>query len=340
MPSRITLRDIAAKAGLHFTTVSLALRGDPRILPATRERILAIADELGYRPDMMLSALSSIRHRRASAGAGTIGFLTTEPVRNLREGVNGTAAAFLAAQAECERQGIALDPIQVNEAGLTPGRVAGMLKARNLWGVILAPMTEPGPFMPLPWEQFCVVAIGYSVRTPALHRVCFHQSRNTRELLKQLRTLGYRRIGMIMNYNSDLRTDNNILGAYLAEQHYHPRAQRLQPLLAPSPNLAEVQRWFAEEQPDCVIGCSQADYDLLQAAGVRIPQDCGFSLVCTPGAGHAGMNENWGRLGNAAVAMLGSLYKANERGLPEHPHYTLIEGEWAWGPSVRAAPMP
>ena len=42
-----TLADIADQAGVHVTTVSLALRDHPSIPPATRARIRAVAREFG-----------------------------------------------------------------------------------------------------------------------------------------------------------------------------------------------------------------------------------------------------------------------------------------------------
>ncbi len=44
----VTICDIAERAGIHPGTVSRALNGDPRVRQSTRERILAVATELGY----------------------------------------------------------------------------------------------------------------------------------------------------------------------------------------------------------------------------------------------------------------------------------------------------
>ena len=46
----VTLKDVARRAGVHFTTVSLALRRHPGIPAQTRLRLMAIAKELGYSP--------------------------------------------------------------------------------------------------------------------------------------------------------------------------------------------------------------------------------------------------------------------------------------------------
>lgn len=48
MTSRVTLQDVAARAGVSRSAASLALRGDGRLAPDTRERVLLAMAELGY----------------------------------------------------------------------------------------------------------------------------------------------------------------------------------------------------------------------------------------------------------------------------------------------------
>lgn len=49
--ARVGIRDVAAAAGVSPTTVSHALSGKGRLPDATRERIAAVAADLGYRPN-------------------------------------------------------------------------------------------------------------------------------------------------------------------------------------------------------------------------------------------------------------------------------------------------
>lgn len=49
--ANITLHDVARAAGVSHTTVSWALRGDPRIKASTREKVLSAARTLGYVPN-------------------------------------------------------------------------------------------------------------------------------------------------------------------------------------------------------------------------------------------------------------------------------------------------
>jgi LacI family transcriptional regulator len=63
---RIGVRDIAKLAGVHFTTVGLALRDSPRLPRSTRLKIQQIAATLGYRPDPRLTVLNA--YRQANKG--------------------------------------------------------------------------------------------------------------------------------------------------------------------------------------------------------------------------------------------------------------------------------
>ena len=58
---RITMKDVARKMGVHVSTVSLALRNSAELPVATREKIQAVAREMGNHADPMLSALTAYR---------------------------------------------------------------------------------------------------------------------------------------------------------------------------------------------------------------------------------------------------------------------------------------
>ncbi|MGP4109292.1 LacI family DNA-binding transcriptional regulator [Streptomyces sp. 4N509B] len=62
MGEKVTLRDVAAHAGVSRATASLVLRGTGRVSPSTRERVLASMAELGYIYDQ---AAASLRTRHA-----------------------------------------------------------------------------------------------------------------------------------------------------------------------------------------------------------------------------------------------------------------------------------
>ena len=65
MSKNPTIRDMAEALGLHFTTVGKALNNDPRISEATRYRVRKQAEEMGYSPNPLVSALMA--HKKSTA---------------------------------------------------------------------------------------------------------------------------------------------------------------------------------------------------------------------------------------------------------------------------------
>ncbi|MEA4943780.1 MAG: LacI family DNA-binding transcriptional regulator [Propionicimonas sp.] len=56
-----TIRDVAARAGVSKSLVSLVLRGDPHVSASRREAIQRAMDDLGYRPNLTARSLSRSR---------------------------------------------------------------------------------------------------------------------------------------------------------------------------------------------------------------------------------------------------------------------------------------
>ena len=66
---RVTIANVAERAGVSKTAVSFAFNNPERLNAATATRILDIAHELGYRPDPVARMLTQRR-------TGSIGVLT------------------------------------------------------------------------------------------------------------------------------------------------------------------------------------------------------------------------------------------------------------------------
>ncbi len=57
----VTIKDIAERAGVSFSTVSKALRDSPLVQNKTKQHILSIAKEMGYQPNIAARSLVSKR---------------------------------------------------------------------------------------------------------------------------------------------------------------------------------------------------------------------------------------------------------------------------------------
>ncbi len=341
MEKRVSLRDIARRANVHFTTVGLALRHDPRVTPATAERILRVAQELGYTHDAMLSALSAYRHRNAQRHAGVIGCIVTYPSSELE---TNTAERQLidGITRHAHAQGFGVDSFQLNAPGMTPERLNRLLVARGIQGLILTPrLPRPGPMPDLDWSRFSAVAVGYSITGLRVHRACAHSAHNIRLALSELRARGYRRIGLVFPLEIFERTYGLVLGAYLAEQSLLPPAERVAPLIENQITKARLARWLKAQRLDCVMLTA---YPLEMASwirdlGYRVPDDLGLCLGQLFGKteGYAGIDNQTDLLGEAAASFVVSLLQQNERGLPQYPRTISVEGRWVDGATVRKA---
>lgn len=71
MMGQITIKDIAKLAGVSCATVSRALNGAPSVDPETRNRVLALCRQYGYRKNLLARSLSASR-------AGLIGCILSD----------------------------------------------------------------------------------------------------------------------------------------------------------------------------------------------------------------------------------------------------------------------
>ena len=61
MPSRKTITDVAREAGVAIKTVSRVLNNEPRVRPATRDRVMAAVKALNYYPSLSARGLAGRR---------------------------------------------------------------------------------------------------------------------------------------------------------------------------------------------------------------------------------------------------------------------------------------
>ncbi len=339
--ARITMQDVARAASVHQTTVSLALRNDPRLPEPTRLKIRAVAERLGYRPDPVLAALNFYRaSRHAVKSPPTMGFLlnftdaeemsTDYPHRMFLEG----------ARRQAEQLGYRLDVFYVGHNVDEGKRMERILRARGISGVILAAFADKTIEFHMDWRHFSAVLIESRQLGLALHTISNHQQATTREAVRRLRELGYRRIGLAVGEREEIYLKNSFTAGYYVEVAQWPDLEHLPPLLLPLAPDAELSgklgQWVRRHSIEAVISNWSSVPRLLQQARLRVPRDVVVAaLDLTPGIGPtAGMRQNHRLVGERAVEQLAGLMRSHIRGLVPAPNLTLIEGDWVDGPGV------
>ena len=201
---RPTIADIARRAGVTKAAVSFALNDQPGVSAATRERILAIAEEVGFQPSSAARALSDGR-------AGAFGLVIDRPARllgiepffmqlisgiqaelsgrhvtllfTLAEDQDAEIAMYRAWWAQRRVDGVILVDLQIND------RRVAILEQLNIPAVVIGPPRASGS-LPAVWQD---------------NRAA------TETALDHLAGLGHRHIGRVTGitryWHTKLRTD-------------------------------------------------------------------------------------------------------------------------------------
>lgn len=341
MARRITIRDIAEKTGFHYSTVSLALRGDPSLPAATQEKIRRAAEKMGYAPDPMVQALSAYRQTcKPPAEHAPLAWLTCASRTEFRP--DYMFAPYLDGVRKRARQfGYRLEEFLLGAKGMTPERMQKILVSRGITGVIVAPQpggTRSGEIR-MDWSPFAAVTLGYSLAWPPLHLVTSHHNNAVRLAVRRLADLGYRRIGLYVNKTANARTHGGWLGGYAGEVLSDSRLKWIEPVLydEAQAGMEPFFEWRRAKRLDAVI-CWSTRIDAVRTSGVlRVPEDLGMVAlqVQADDALHTGINQNDEEIGKTAVDVLLGMLRANERGLPGICRSILIESSWQEGTTVR-----
>ncbi|EIP97164.1 transcriptional regulator [Opitutaceae bacterium TAV1] len=340
---RPSQRDIARAAGVTQATVSLALNNHPRLSAAIRDRVQAIARQLGYRPDPYLAGLSAYRRQRRHPGfQATLAWLTGFP-----DGDRGwrTISTFLhyfeGASQRAAELGYRIEEHNLARPGMTSARMERILRARNIPGILVAPQPHPGACLDFPFSRFSCVTIGYTLAAPRLHMVTNHAWRSADMLMTEIRARGYRRPGFVMEAEDELRIKRLFSSAFLRTQHDLPASRRLPLLEKRNLDRATFLRWYRRHKPDVIVTLWDLVYPWLADAGIRVPEEVGLALLSVRETGDpfSGMWGNPFLVGARAVEHLVDLVHRGERGIPESPSCLLVEGSWHEGRTLRAAPQ-
>jgi DNA-binding LacI/PurR family transcriptional regulator len=349
MPRRITLRDIALKADVDISTVSRALRNSAIVHAETRSQIQKIAADLGYIPDPALSALAAYRKslQPSSSYQSTLAWLDNWPVRGAMREIQSFDEYFLGATERANRFGYKLEEFFLHDKGMTPARMASILRARNIQGIIVPPQQHDGGKLDFDFSRFSAVALGYSLRPALLHVVTNHQFLSIKLVVKKLLELGYRRIALYLYADWDKKVNEGYSTGFLSAQKQLPGKDRMPAYLyegsesvAEEIIAAEFRDWFTRARPEVIItqGLHPELVNWLKPLRVRVPHDVGIVDLSThPDKPRvSGIYQNDRLIGATAADVVIGMLQRNEQGLPSTLTYTQVEGVWQPGNSVRS----
>lgn len=267
-PRRLTMADVAERAGVSRTLVSFILDGKPGASEETRQRVLAIAEEIGYRPDSAARLLAQGRSR-------TLGVMTD--VRQLFQSELVTHIYPAA-----ERLGYEV-LLSANLPDRTEGRVVDSLLSHRCGAlVLLGPNAETEFFTELAHKVPVVVACrrlpGRDTGT-MLSTVRTNDAKGIRQAVDYLVTLGHRAIHHVDGGTDPGSADRR--RAYKAAMRVHGLTTEVR-IIAGAHNedagAAAAREMLSETVlPTAVLAgndrCALGILDVFTRAGVDVPRD-------------------------------------------------------------------
>jgi LacI family transcriptional regulator len=340
------MADVARRAGVTTATVSLALRNKPNIPATTRDRIVALAEKLGYLPNPYVSALMRSRRRgRPVTHAPMLALVcgldradgwrnSPSPTRRLiREGVVARAAAL----------GYQTQDFWLHQDGMSAERFSDMLHARGIEGLLLGPLPDGAAPPALRWEYFSAVSLSVPFHALPVSTVCNDHYFSSFRAVVECSRLGYRRPGLVLRASHREHFQGRWEAGFFAGQNSQSNLGRARPLFVD--NLEEparfdtvkFRRWLERERPDVIV-TNATDFleSFLRKLGHRVPEDIGIAGLSCPELGQrvSGICQNGRLIGATAVNALVSMIERHEKGLPRQAVTTMVEGIWNLGSTL------
>jgi DNA-binding LacI/PurR family transcriptional regulator len=335
---RVSLRDIAQHLGLNHSTVSRALRNKSRVSKELCTKIQQAAQELGYRPDPMLSALAHYRQGKASQQISSVlAWINCWPAPMELRKFKEFDCYWQGATRAAEKLGYRLEEFICNEQ-IPLTRLDKILRTRNVEGIIIPPHPLSFTWSDFHWENYSAARLSRGVGHLPFHLVTSDQVSNTMLAYQHIRHKGYRRIGFLTGRSAENGAFFEA-GFLMAQSQASEELAALAPLTLREADTREderrVKQWLKQTKPDAILTDVASAAKLLAAAGCRVPDDVGLvALSVLDGNADAGVYQNPEEIGRVAILLVVSLINDGAKGIPPIFRQILISGEWVDGHSL------
>jgi LacI family transcriptional regulator len=266
----VRLRDIAEQAGVSVNTVSRALTDKPDINPATRARVRALAERLGYTPNMLARSL-------LRGSTRTIGLVVTDCTDPFYAGL------IRAVENTLSRESFGLLLATSNESVDKERQALAMLRERRVDGLLFTPVDVGAEHVRHLLEaELPIVLLG---RRPVGYEGPFVGTDNVagaRLLVRHLIELGHTRIAHFSRSDKASSAQERLSGYRMALADAEiPTPRNLVRRLVPTVEGGkEGAAWLATLRPRPTALFTYNDSQAVGAmlglsdAGIAVPGDC------------------------------------------------------------------
>jgi DNA-binding LacI/PurR family transcriptional regulator len=265
---RVTITDIAQRAGVSKGAVSYALNDRPGVSEPTRARILKIAEELGWYPNRAARALSAAR-------ADACGLVLARPARTLA--LEPFFMEFIAgAESELSTRSMALTIQLVRDVQEEIAVYRRLWGERRVDGVLVVDLRVDDPRVDeLARLGLPAVVVGGPVEGSVLPAV-WHDERSVLvEVVRYLAALGHERIARVAGVPEFVHTVQRSEGFREATAELGIGGEIVDTDYSSESGARATRRLMSQPQrPTAIV----YDSDLLAVSGLGAVQQMGFTV--------------------------------------------------------------
>ena len=266
--SRVTIRDIAKRAGVSKGAVSYALNGRPGVSDDTRVRILSIADELGWYPNRAARALSAAR-------ADACGLVLARPARTLA--LEPFFMEFIAGvEVELSSRSVALTLQLVEDTEQEIEVYRRWWGEHRVDGVLMVDLRVDDPRVDeIVRLGLPAVVVGGPVGNRALPAVFHDEASVVVEAVQYLAALGHTRVAHVTGVSEFVHTGQRTAAFVQATTELGLHTHILETDYSAERGARATRRLLSLPDPPTAI---VFDSDLLAVTGLGVAQRMGFAV--------------------------------------------------------------
>jgi DNA-binding LacI/PurR family transcriptional regulator len=265
---RITIKDIAKRAGVSKGAVSYALNGRPGVSDDTRDRILAIANELGWYPNRAARALSAAR-------VDACGLVLARPARTLAlepffmEFISGVESAFAS-------HSIALTLQLVRDVHEEIAVYRRWFGEHRVDGVLVVDLRLDDPRVDeLVRLGLPAVVVGGPLKNGVLPAIWHDEGSVVSEAIGYLAALGHTRLAHVTGVDAFVHTRQRVEAFRRTVRELGLEGDTVETDYSAESGARATRKLLSSPSPPTAI---LFDSDLLAVTGLGVAQQMGFSV--------------------------------------------------------------
>jgi DNA-binding LacI/PurR family transcriptional regulator len=265
---RPTIADIARRAGVSKGAVSFALNGRPGVSDSTRARILAVADEMQWRPHSAARALGQSR-------AGAVGLILSRPAQTLGlEPFFGQLVSGL--QAGLSKDGTALQLLIVEDTAAEVEAYRRWTAERRVDGFVVVDLLEDDPRLPvLEQLRIPVLVVGGPLEGEGLSYTWADDTEAMLSLIDYLAALGHHDIVHVAGLPQFRHTQRRMEALEGSRPRLDLHCRSIPTDYSDSEGAAITRRLLSSrERPSAII----YDSDVMAVAGLGVALEMGIDV--------------------------------------------------------------